>query len=316
MRRLTGLMVAMVAAILFGAAVVVTDKWSSVRQAATQTDTVFDPAAVASRELLSDYVDQESGQRGYIITGDPSYLAPYGHGLVAARRDLANLRALVASMPALLADVDAVAKAGAAWRAAIGPQLRARAAGNTTTADALVSAGTGRAAFDRVRVAIARLQGAVDTARMRGEHAQRAATTVLSTTLIATAGVLAGVVVALTIGAWRVIGRPLDRLSAQLHTVSGGAIHTRLAASGVGEIAALGRDAEVMRARLVEQIDTAGPVGVPSFYYSQLYKLGRPNGGTRDEPLDAGPADRRVHAGELRLGGRLRGDRDRCASRF
>lgn len=247
----------MVAAILFGAAVVVTDKWSSVRHAQTQTDTVFDPAAVASRELLSDYVDQESGERGYIITGDRSYLTPYRHGLAAARRDLANLRALVGSVPALLAEVNAVARAGAAWRTAVGPQLRARAAGDTTTAEALVSAGTGKAAFDRLRAAIARLQGAVDTARMQGERAQRAATTVLSTTLIATAAVLAGAVVALTVAAWRVIGRPLDRLSAQLHTVSGGAIHTRLAASGVGEIAALGRDAEIMRARLVAQIDTA-----------------------------------------------------------
>ena len=257
MRRLTGLMVAIVAAILFGAAEVVTEKWSSVRHAQSQIDRVFDPAALVSRQLLSDFVDQETGERGYIITGDRSYLAPYREGLAGSRRDLARLRSLLGEDPALLADVNAVARAGAAWRTAIAPQISDRAAGNVDAADASVAAGTGKAAFDRVRSSIAELQAAVDSGRMAGERSQRSATAVLSTTLVVTAGVLSALVVALTIAAWRAIVRPLRRLSGQLHVVSAGAVHTRLAASGPAEIAALGRDAEAMRARLVDQIDTA-----------------------------------------------------------
>ena len=45
--------------------------------------------------VLSAIVDAETGQRGYIITGDSSYLGPYHDGRVAADSYLVNLRQLV-----------------------------------------------------------------------------------------------------------------------------------------------------------------------------------------------------------------------------
>src|SRR6478736_2764337 len=35
------------------------------------------PSADAARVLLASFVDQETGERGYIITSDPGFLQPY-----------------------------------------------------------------------------------------------------------------------------------------------------------------------------------------------------------------------------------------------
>ncbi len=45
----------------------------------------------AWRELGEDLVDAETGQRGYILTGDPRYLRPYQSGITQVDRDLGTL---------------------------------------------------------------------------------------------------------------------------------------------------------------------------------------------------------------------------------
>jgi len=53
----------------------------------------------ASESLLGHLVDAETGQRGYLLTGDRSYLAPYDTGLAAGDRDYARLLELTADNP-------------------------------------------------------------------------------------------------------------------------------------------------------------------------------------------------------------------------
>ena len=58
--------------------------------------------------LLSELQDAETGQRGFIITGDESYLAPYNTAIAAVGGQTASLRALTADNPTqqqLLADL-------------------------------------------------------------------------------------------------------------------------------------------------------------------------------------------------------------------
>ena len=51
------------------------------------------PASNAARVLLASLVDQETGERGYIITGDAVYLAPYRTAIGRTQRQFARLRA-------------------------------------------------------------------------------------------------------------------------------------------------------------------------------------------------------------------------------
>jgi len=50
-------------------------------------------------DLLSGLKDTETGQRGYVLTGDEIYLAPYQSGLAAIQTTLADLRKVVSDNP-------------------------------------------------------------------------------------------------------------------------------------------------------------------------------------------------------------------------
>ena len=49
---------------------------------------------------VSDLKDAETGQRGYLLTGDASYLLPYQRGSAAAQNDILRVRALIHDDPA------------------------------------------------------------------------------------------------------------------------------------------------------------------------------------------------------------------------
>src|ERR1700692_3557158 len=49
--------------------------------------------------VLKDLTDMETGQRGYLLTGDPSYLQPYTDAKGRIGTDFAGLRAGLASRP-------------------------------------------------------------------------------------------------------------------------------------------------------------------------------------------------------------------------
>ena len=59
------------------------------------------PAATASDQLLAHLVDQETGERGYVITGDPAFLQPYEEGRAKTAQDLTQIQALVGDIPAV-----------------------------------------------------------------------------------------------------------------------------------------------------------------------------------------------------------------------
>lgn len=53
----------------------------------------------ALNQLLQSVLDAETGQRGYLLTGEPRYREPYDRAIVEVNRHLATLRQLYASRP-------------------------------------------------------------------------------------------------------------------------------------------------------------------------------------------------------------------------
>ncbi len=160
--RLIGLFSALVL-IVAGAAVAVT---SSLRHVQHNRDVVsgrLQPASVDSRALLVALVDQETGQRGYLLTGDEAFLEPYRDGARDLTGRLAALRADFAGDPGMTAAIDEVAEASATWqRVGARPEIAARRAGDVAAAQELVASGRGKAAFDEVRARVAALQALID----------------------------------------------------------------------------------------------------------------------------------------------------------
>ena len=49
--------------------------------------------------MLSDLKDAETGQRGFLVTGDEHYLDPYNAGTVAVHQKIADVRKLTSDNP-------------------------------------------------------------------------------------------------------------------------------------------------------------------------------------------------------------------------
>ena len=76
----------------------------------------LDPAARDTSYLLTSLVDEETGVRGYIISGQQSFLAPYRQGRNQTASSIAELHRLVDAYPALRPRLHAVETQADLWR--------------------------------------------------------------------------------------------------------------------------------------------------------------------------------------------------------
>lgn len=133
-------------------------------------------------------IDAETGQRGYIITGDDRYLAPYQRALEQIDPLTARLRALVSDSPAQLQRVDALEAAVALKLAELRDTVQARRKQGLERARALVLRDEGRRTMDGVRAILADMRNAESTLLdQRNARAQATERWLLAITLISTA---------------------------------------------------------------------------------------------------------------------------------
>ena len=99
---------------------------------------------------LGAMVDAETGQRGYVITGDSSYLGPYRDGRVAVDSYFVALRQLVAGDPRQRARLDTLQELSEAKVHELDQSVGLRAV-NAAAALAHVRSGVGKALMDSAR---------------------------------------------------------------------------------------------------------------------------------------------------------------------
>jgi diguanylate cyclase (GGDEF)-like protein/PAS domain S-box-containing protein len=123
----------------------------------------------SSNGVLADMLDAETGERGFLLTGDSAYLAPFRAASGRLPRAVAHLRSLdhsPASRP-----LDARVSAGLE---AIRQTIALARAGDRAGALSLIDGGRGKQLMDAIRLAITRTQTAADTfARRQGDDARR-----------------------------------------------------------------------------------------------------------------------------------------------
>ena len=79
----------------------------------------LDPAALHASQLDVALLNQETGVRGYVLSGgQPGFLRPYWSGLAQQRTHIKELRPLLSSVPGGLADLPQVITRINAWRRA------------------------------------------------------------------------------------------------------------------------------------------------------------------------------------------------------
>ena len=171
-------------------------------------------------------------------------------------RTLAELRRDFRHDDAVAARLDRVEAAAGRWRT-VGaePEIAARRAGDAPRAEALVRTGRGKAAFDDVRREVASLQRLIDTRTLRAQHRERSDVGLLR--FVVNASRLA-IIVILVLGAFlmrRWVLAPVNRLRERMRRVAGGDLDQEVLVDGPEEVAAIARDAENMRRRIVAELD-------------------------------------------------------------
>ena len=108
--------------------------------------------------VLSRLQDAETGQRGYLLSGEDSYLEPYRVAVAALDHELADLRKTVADNPAQVDLAAQLTTLVTEKLAELRATIEQRQRGNVGQALALVHAGTGKAVMDQARTVIAAMR--------------------------------------------------------------------------------------------------------------------------------------------------------------
>ncbi|TBR29346.1 MAG: histidine kinase, partial [Reyranella sp.] len=154
-RRTIAFLAAGVLALL---AIVAVSAWLSVRTAQHAEEAVVEREIRAlTTNLLAATIDAETGQRGYLLTGEARYLGPFERAQPRLRRDLANLRELVATDPAQLAAVMELAGVLDAKMSELTETIEQTKAGQRDAAIQTVLSDRGRLLMEKARTQLAQL---------------------------------------------------------------------------------------------------------------------------------------------------------------
>ena len=214
------------------------------------------PAAATANQILAYVVDQETGERGFVITGDRSFLQPYYLGLSATPglitvldRELTDHKIALA----LLAQVDVRYEA---WLHGFAmPQIKEVVRGDPAAAVSAEKTGEGKKLLDSLRQSMSGLSLRIGTeqrlliARVRGLQDDTLWLIVAMTVLV----LLGSLFGWLLMRRWVI--RPIQLLETEVNLVATGHVDHQVEAFGPEEISSLGSNVELMRERVIEQSD-------------------------------------------------------------
>jgi signal transduction histidine kinase len=148
-----------------------------------------------AERVLTLTQDAETGQRGFLLTGDDTYLAPYREGQRNVLPALADVARLTRDNPRQQAELASLRGLVTGKLAELARTIAARrASGDPAAAIAIVRTGRGQALMDQIRTSIARIETEEETLlRFREADADRFNVVLLAVSL-------GGLVIALALG--------------------------------------------------------------------------------------------------------------------
>src|ERR1022692_523647 len=215
------------------------------------------PAQAQAYRLQGALVDQETGVRGYGISGDVRFLQPYTQGLAVQADSIASLRPESAARRPLPPDLSRIQQAASQWRRSFALPLIALARHGPVSGHDIGLLDQSKVSFDRLRALFA-----AQNLRLAATAAQDEATltrigdiqdVVLAAMLAAFLLVAAVLAVLLHIA----VIQPLDQLRAASRQVAGGEFEHRINPGGPADLQAVAADVEAMRGELVAALNGA-----------------------------------------------------------
>ncbi|WP_323181043.1 ATP-binding protein [Streptomyces sp. NBC_01142] len=207
------------------------------------------PARAEALKLQAAMLEQETGVRGYLLTGDRALLEPYHRGRVAESSARTRLRDLLGGEPAPAADLTAVDLAVRTWREDFA--IPAIAAGKADRAGFVEK---GKAAFDGVRERLTSQQRQLDREQAEARTAFLGARTERDRVLLVVLAAFLLTGVALAVLLHFAVVRPLARVRSAARRVAGGSFGHSIPRHGPADVQSLAQAVEAMRLRVVSEL--------------------------------------------------------------
>jgi signal transduction histidine kinase len=214
------------------------------------------PMRSAAENLNTSLLNQETGIRGYALSGNIDNLQPYNDGLIAQNRHAADIDRLLGrgGDPGIRAALQDVQRRADVWRADTAiPVIDAVRAQGPAAGKAVIDAAS-TAQFDAVRASVGALQQRIQAFRQASADAARRTGNTLVSIEIAGAVIviLAGAALMLLLD--RLVSRPVVELAAQVREVAGGEYDRRIASTGSPELRRLAEDVDGMRRQIAAEL--------------------------------------------------------------
>jgi signal transduction histidine kinase len=126
-------------------------------------------AQLVLNQLLQTILDAETGQRGYLLTGEPSYRVPYDLAIKQIDGQLENLRALYTEHPAQLQRLTSLATHVARKVAEMEMSVRLRQNGSEDAWKFVLTTDVGREEMDAIRAQAGELIGVSNKSLTMGQ---------------------------------------------------------------------------------------------------------------------------------------------------
>ncbi|MEU5087682.1 ATP-binding protein [Streptomyces sp. NPDC021356] len=213
-------------------------------------------ALIQAMRVEQGLVNQETGVRGYGLSGRADFLQPYAQGLSEEKAALGRLRPLVEGDPRAAADLAEVEKLAGTWQRRIADPVSGASAADAVRL-ATDRAAEGKTSFDSLRRAMAGQQAHLDGERAAEARQLRQAETLRNWMFAVIAVLIVLLAVLVFEGLRRGITGPLSRLGADARDVARGRFDLSLTGTGPADLRRLAADVESMRRRLVEELQVS-----------------------------------------------------------
>jgi signal transduction histidine kinase len=221
---------------------------SRLTEARTQLLDEIGPAVRAYQDLALAQLNEETGIRGYALTGRDEFLQPYRAGIVTEAASIATLRDYLRTRGGT-APVDAVEASAQAWRAGYAEPVVA------SHGVAAPDPGSGKALFDALRGHTGELNAVLDGQRLDARSRLNAAADALRWVGVGIAGVVGVFLATAAWGLRRGVLEPVAALADQVRDVVSGDVHHPVRPTGPREIVELGTDIDAMRVHISNEVD-------------------------------------------------------------
>jgi signal transduction histidine kinase len=251
--RIIGLAVVLLALFSVAAIAVGAITLSNQSNARSRLVDTLDPASLHASQLFVALLNQETGIRGYLLSGNKTFLSPYATGLAQQKADVRQLDVLLAGMPVAHGDLARVLRRVSSWRSGYAqPAIRAVAASGKPLVGGTI--GTGRADFNAIRGPLATLQRYLFGQRTAATSALHSSATVLDVTSITIAVALLLVITVVALIVRTAAIRPLTRLAGEARFVADGQFEHAVDRGGPREVHDLAVDVNRMRERILQEL--------------------------------------------------------------